>query len=220
LVLTFIFLKSEYYTLLKKKLRQDLRQIQAGIRFDFQRASEDSKEGRLQAALDKLREIGDLVDSDEVKIRQVIVLNKLTLRRDMELELEKLIPTRYDKHFVIYALEVLKFNRAHVRKRCIAYFIHYRRNIEMDFGVNPLIAMADTALRMKLYILEFSGFIEEFLEFLSKERFKRLCSILDKNPNLEWGRLKGTAVYLIEREYRHDPDFQEFFQQERAISRA
>ncbi|MDR4949492.1 hypothetical protein [Neobacillus cucumis] len=219
-VLTFIFLKSEYYTLLKKKLREDLSQIQEGIRFDFHRASEDSKEGRLQEALDKLQEIGDLVDSDEVKIRQVIVLTKAAIRSDVELELEKLLPTRYDKHFVIYALEVLKFNRAQVRKSCIAYFLHFRRNIEMDFGVGPLIAMADTALRMKLYIHEFAGFIEEFLEYLPKERFRRLCGILDKNPQLEWGRLKRTAVRLIEKEYRHDPDFQTFFQKERAASHA
>ena len=210
-VLTFIFLKSEYYTLLKKKLRQDLSQIQAGIRFDFQRVSEDSKEGRGQAALDKLREIGDFVDSDEVKIRQVIVLTKAAIRSDGELELEKLIPTRYDKHVVLYALEVLKFNRAQVKKSCIAYFLHYRRNIEMDFGADPLIAMADTALRMKLYIHEFAGFIEEFLEYLPKKRFIRLCGILDKNPHMEWGRLKGTAIRLIEKEYRHDPAFQAFF---------
>ena len=220
IILMSIFLKSEYHYQLKKRLRKDLRKIQAGIRFDSNLAKEAESEGQLEAAYEKLCEIGDFVYSDEVKIRQVIVLNKLPLRRGVEPELERLIPSSYDKHFVKYALKVLKQNRARFTKRCMAYFISYRENIRVEFGRDALIAIADTALRMKLYILEFSSFIEEFLPDLPKERIQRLCSIILANPDLDWGSLKVRTIELIGRKYRNDPDFKRFLVNERIISRA
>ncbi|PFO00007.1 hypothetical protein COJ85_18430 [Bacillus sp. AFS076308] len=219
IIVTSIFLKSEYHYQLKKRLRKDLRKIQAGIRFDSNLAKEAESEGQLEAAYEKLCEIGDFVYSDEVKIRQVIVLNKLPLRSGGEPELERLIPSSYDKNFVKYALKVLKQNRARFTKRCIAYFIRNRENIMIDFGGDALIAIADTALRMKLYILEYSSFIEEFLPDLPKERIQRLCSILYANPDLDWGSLKVSTMELVGRKYRYDPEFKRFLVNERVISR-
>ena len=220
IIVTSIFLKSEYHYQLKKRLRNDLRKIQAGIRFESNLAKEAESEGQLEAAYEKLCEIGDFVYSDEVKIRQVIVLNKLPLRSGVEPELERLIPSSYDKNFVKYALKVLKKNRARFTKRCITYFIRNREKIMIDFGEDALIAIADTALRMKLYILEFSSFIEEFLPDLPKERIQRLCSIILANPDLDWGSLKVRTIELIGRKYRNDPDFKRFLVNERIISRA
>ncbi|MBT2657248.1 hypothetical protein J7E81_18790 [Bacillus sp. ISL-18] len=220
IIVMSIFFKSEYHCQLKKRLRKDLRKIQAGIRFDSNLAKEAESEGQLEAAYEKLCEIGDFVYSDEVKISQLIVLNKLPFRSGVEPELERLIPSSYDKNFVNYALKVLKQNRARFTKRCIAYFICYRENIMMDFGGDSLISIADTALRMKLYILEFSGFIEEFLEYLPKERLLRLCSMIEANPNIDWGSLKGSTIRLIERKYSSDPDLNRFFAHLRVIDHA
>ena len=220
IIVTSIFLKSEYHYQLKKRLRKDLRKIQAGIRFDSNLAKEAENEGQLAAAYVKLCEIGDFVYSDEVKIRQLIVLNKLPFRSGAEPGLEGLIPSSYDKNFVEYALKVLKQNRARFTKKCIAYFISYRENIRIDFGEDSLIAIVDTALRMKLYILEFSSFIEEFLSDLPKERIKRLCSIIHANPDLDWGSLKVSTMELIGKKYPYDPDFKSILINERAISRA
>jgi|GEM_PF-5220529 len=210
IILTFAFIKSEYFTELKKILRVDLRKIGAGIQFDSDLALEDVREEKLAAAYEKLREIGDLIYSDQVKMRRVMVLNDIVLRRDMELELESLIPSSYDKDFVKYALEVLKINRALFTKKCIAYFIHYRDAVIRDFGIESLSAVAGTTLRMKLYILEFSEFIEEFLEYFPKDRFLRLCNILQANPDTDWGSLEERAKRLVEMKYHYDPDFKRF----------
>lgn len=220
IILTSIFLKSEYHCQLKKRLRKDLRKVQAGIRFDSNLAKEAESEGQLEAAYEKLCEIGDFVYSDEVKIRQLIVLNKLPFRNGVEPELERLIPSSYDINFVKYALKVLKQNRARFTKRCIAYFIRCRGNIMVDFGGDSLIAIADAALRMKLYILEFSSFIEEFLSDLPKERIMRLCSIIHANPDLDWGSLKVSTMELIGKKYPYDSYFKSFLVNERVISRA
>ncbi|CAH2717292.1 hypothetical protein BACCIP111895_04483 [Neobacillus rhizosphaerae] len=209
-LLTSIFMKSEYFIQLKKLLRVDFKKIQAGIQFDSDLAKEDVKQDQLAPAYEKLREIGDFMDNDQVKIRRVMVLNEIALRSDMELELEELIPSSYDKDFVKYALEVLKINRTLITKKCIAYFIHYRDAVVIDFGMDSLISVAGTALRMKLYILEFSGFIEEFLDYFPKERLLRLCNIVHANPDVEWGSLEEKTKRLVAMKYHYDPDFKRF----------
>jgi hypothetical protein len=210
ILLTFIYIRSEYFNQLKKLLRADFRKIYAGIQFDSELAVEDVRKGRLAHADEKLREIGDFIYTDWLKIRRVMVLNDIALRRDMELELETLIPSSYDKEFVKYALEVLKINRTLFTKKCIAYFIKHREAIVSDFGMDPLITVAGSALRMKLYILEFSEFIEEFLEYLPKDRLLRLCSMIYSNPEVEWGSLGEKTKRLVSVKYHYDPDFKQF----------
>ena len=219
LFIAFIYRNSEYDYQLKKRLRRELRHIQAGIRFDFNLAVDERREGKLEAAYEKLLEIREFVDRDEVKNQLVIVLNELPLRKKLDIELEKLIPAAYNPNFVKYALKVLTSNRARVTKKCIAYMVRYRANIEMEMGREPLLAIADTALRMKLYILEFSAFIEEHLEDLPKERIRRLCSLFEANPNTEWGSIRESTMKLAVRKYGNDPDFKRVAIHERAISR-
>lgn len=209
-ILTSIFMKSEYFMQLKKLLRIDLRKIAAGIQYDSELAKEDVHAERLAPAYEKLRDIGDFIASDQVKIRRIMVLNEIVLRSDMELELEPLIPSSYDSNFVKYALEVLKINRTLFTKKCIAYFIKYREAIVSDFGMDSLISVAGSALRMKLYILEFSEFIEEFLEYFPKDRFLRLCSIIYSNPEVDWGSLEEKTKRLVMVKYHYDPDFKQF----------
>lgn len=214
IVLTFIFMKSEYFHLLKNLLRSDFQKIKAGIQYDSDMAKEDVKENRLALAYDKLREIGDFVSTDPVKIRRIMVLNEIILRSDMELELEELIPSKYDKDFVKYALEVLKINRGLLTKRAISYFVQHRTAIMRDFGRDSLIAIAGSALRMKLYILEFSEFIEEFLDYFPKDRVLRLCSIIHANPDVDWGSLKEKTNHIVAVKYHYDPDFKRFITRE------
>jgi hypothetical protein len=217
-ILTLIFMKSEYFIQLKRLLRVDLRKIATGIQFDSNLAKEDGREERLAAAYEKLREIGDFIHNDQVKIRRVMVLNEIFLRSDMELELEALIPSSYDKDFVKYALEVLKINRTLITKKCIGYFINYRDAVIIDFGMDSLLTVAGLTLRMKLYILEFSEFIQEFLAYFPKERVLRLCSILHANPDIDWGSLSEETKRLVLRKYHYDPDFKRFVNDEGVIT--
>ncbi|WP_040204240.1 hypothetical protein [Neobacillus jeddahensis] len=218
IVLTFVFMKSEYFHELKKLLRVDLKKIKTGIWFDSDLAKEDVKAERLADGYDKLREIGDFIKSDAMKQSQVMVLNRIALRSDMELELEGLIPTSYDKHFVKYALEVLKINRTLMTKKCIVYFIRYRDAIVVDFGIDSLLSVACMTLRMKLYILEFSEFIEEYLDYFPKERVLRLYSIIYSNPDIEWGSLAEKTKRVVAMKYYYDPDFKPFMERKQVLT--
>lgn len=210
IVLTTIFMKSEYFNLLKNLLRSDFQKIKAGIKYDSDLAKADVKEERLSPAYEKLREIGDFISTDPVKIRRIMVLNEIILRSDMELELEELIPSAYDKDFVKYALEVLKINRTLLTKKGIAYFVQHRTAIVRDFGMDSLISVAGAALRMKLYILEYSEFIEEYLDYFPKDRVLRLCSIIHANPETNWGSLGEKTNRIVAAKYHYDPDFKRF----------
>lgn len=210
-IMSFIFSKSEHYQQLNKLFYDDLINIKSGIAQDIALAQDDVLQGRVAAGYDRLREIGDLIYSNQVKIERVRALNKMALRKDMELVLEPLIPTSYDRDFVKYALEVLKINRTLVTKKCIAYFSKYRIEVMRDFGMESLLTVVGTVLRMKLYILEFSEFIQEFIEYLPKERLHRLCSIINSHPEEEWGGLEEKVRRLMAVKYPYDPDFKSYF---------
>jgi hypothetical protein len=209
-ILTTFFMKSEYNLQLEKLLRSDWKRIKEGIQFDSNLAKNDVQENQLSSAYGKLREVGDFIENDDVKIRQVKILNSIILRSDMELELERLVPSSYNSDFVRYALDVLKIKRSVITKKSISYFIQYREEIIRDYGIDALISVASSALRMKLYILEFSEFIEEFLDYFPKERVLRLCSILNSNPDINLGSLREKMIRLIAMKYHYDPDFKQF----------
>lgn len=206
-IMSFLFIKSEYYQQLNKLFYADLINIKAGIAQDIALAQDDVKQGRVAAGYDKLREIGDLIYSDQIKIQRVRAMNRMALRKDMELVLDPLIPTSYDRDFVKYALEVLKINRTLVTKKCIAYFSKYRIEVRRDFGMESLLTVVGTVLRMKLYILEFSEFIQEFIEYLPKERLHRLCSIINSHPEEEWGGLEEKVRRLMGLNDHSNPNF-------------
>lgn len=210
LVLMFIFIKSEYYTQLKQLFFSDLIRIKAGIQYDSDCAKTDVKLGNVAAGYDKLREISELIDNDQLKICSVKALNRMPLRKDMELELEQLIPSSYDKSFVKYALEVLKINRMLITKKVISYFVEFRIEVVRDFGMDSLISVTGSTLRMKLYIHEFSEFIQEFIDFFPKERILRLCSLLDAHPEENWGSLEDTTKRLVRVKFQYDPDFKPY----------
>ena len=209
-ILHSVFMKSEYFLQLKKLIIDDLEKIRHGITYDSELAKEDVKEVKLAAAYDKLREIGDFDLHDEIKIRRIMVLNEIAIRKDMELELESLVPMAYDRDFVKYTLDVIKVNRQLVTKNVIAYFITHRNSVERDFGHESLITIAGTALRMKLYIREFSDFIQEFLDNFPKDRLLRLCHILSANSEEDWGMLVVKTDQVVNRKYNYDPDFKAF----------
>jgi hypothetical protein len=216
-IFTFIFLKSEYYYQLRKLIFSDILKIKAGIQQDSNQAREDIKENNVSAAYDKLQQIGEFIHNDQLKIRTVIALNKFALRRDMNLELEHLLPSSYDKEFVKYALEVGKINRQLIKKSCIAYFIKYKLDIIHDFGLDTLMSIAGSALRMKLYIHEFSEFIQEYIDYFPKDRILRLCSIIHSHPKEDWGGLAEKIKQHVLIKYSYDPEFKPYIKENLAL---
>lgn len=189
-------------------LEQENASIREGIGKDVDLAVADIKAENYKAAYEKLREIGLFFLDDRIKLRKIMCLNQFVLRKDMDLELDTLVPTHFDIDFVRYLQEVVKVNNLLVKKKTIDYAVRNRVLIEaMEGGRELLVGIAGAALRMKGYVKAHPRFIADFMGELPKERFLRLCRMVAENP-AEWPELFVEVRETARMRYGFDPDVQ------------
>lgn len=198
--------------LLRKLLHKDTSAIYKGLQLDLEAARKDTQQARYKEAYEKLREIGVFLHHDSVKIRKIMCLNHLIIRKDMDLELETLVPLEFDKDFIQYLRQAVLLNKQLVRERVLKYILIYRADIEaMEGGREAIVLVLGAALRMKRYILLCQFILEDYAEELPRERFLRLCKLTASD-----GTLINSPLYLKCREaarirYGFDPDFHGIF---------
>jgi hypothetical protein len=181
---------------LKKSLLQHLEQVGA-----------DVKAGQIKEAYEKTREIGYFVDSDTIKIRKIMFLNHFVLRKDMELELETLIPSTYDKDFMEYVREVVKVQPSLVKKAVLDYVRRYKKQILLLENGEQLIGqVAGAALRMRTYVDEYQDLIIEFMDYLPRERLLRLAKMLQTHRSEGWEQLYHSTKNRVDTHFAFDPD--------------
>ncbi|MGE5704473.1 MAG: hypothetical protein ACM32O_18250 [Clostridia bacterium] len=186
--------------------------IKADLLHDLDRIAVDIKEERLKEAYEKLRELGYFFHNDPIKRAKLACLNRMVLRNDMELELESLIPSGYDRSFVDYLRKVAQVKRSLIKKAVLDYVVTYKHAIlQHEHGVEILANVAGAALRMKPYIDAYYDFILEFLEYLPKERLLRLAKLASQHRQ-EWEELYQRTEELVNSRYSFDPDFRGIFQ--------
>lgn len=172
----------------------------------------DVKENNFVNAYEKLREVGYFLDNDTIKLRKVMYLNHFYLRKDMDLELETLLPTMYDKDFIEYLREVAKVKPALIKSKSIEYVVKHKAAIyEHVNGTEVIANVAGAALRMKSYVNQYKDFIIEAAEYLPKERLLRLAKMVVANRSKEWEDLYERTHSLVTSRYNFDPDFHGIF---------
>ena len=190
------FLTSEKETI-KQSLIHHLEEIGA-----------DVKAERIKDAYEKTREIGHFIESDTIKIRKIMFLNHYVLRKDMELELDTLIPKTYDMDFMEYLREVIKVQPWLVKKAVLDYVKRYKAQILLLENGEQLIGqVAGAALRMKTYIEQYQDLIIEFIDYLPRERLLRLAKMASTNRHEGWDRLYEAVKNRVDTHYAFDPDF-------------
>lgn len=168
----------------------------------------DVKEERFKDAYEKIREVSHFLHSDTIKIRKIMYLNHFILRKDMELELDSLIPSSYDKDFVEYLREVIKVKPELVKRSVLTYVSRYKSRILLHESGEQLIGqVAGAALRMSAYVEEFQDLIIEFIDYLPRERLLRLARMVSNHHQPGWERLAEATKRRIETHYSFDPDF-------------
>jgi hypothetical protein len=190
-------------------LTQETETIKGSLLQHLEEIGADVKEGHIKDAYEKIREVGHFLDSDTIKIRKIMYLNHFVLRKDMELELESLMPSTYDKDFVEYLREVIKVKPELVKKSVLAYVSRYKRQILLHENGEQLIGqVVGAALRMSAYVEEYQELIMEFMDYLPKERLLRLAKMVSNHRSPGWARLAEATKNRIETHYSFDPDFQ------------
>ncbi|GAA3402221.1 hypothetical protein ACFFNY_03800 [Paenibacillus hodogayensis] len=186
--------------------------IREGLQADMQLAVADMKAEQPKEAYEKLREIGYLLRTDKVKARKIACLNRFHIRKDMELELEQVMPETFNEPFVQYLWEVVKVNKQLVRPAILDYVLANRYRIEaMENGKAIMTAVAGAALRMKAYVQTYPHLFVEYLDELPKERFQRLCRLVADTPVEQRTRLYQKCKERAQSHYALDPDFQQLF---------
>lgn len=205
------FAEVEKNILLDRYLQHEGGKIREALQRHIQQAVADAKDFRYKDAYEKLREVGHFLHDDSVKKRKIIYLNHFILRKDMELELDTLIPSYYDRDFITYLREVAKLKPALLKQRALDYCLLYRERIRThEHGEEVLKHAASAALRMKGYVDRYQPLLLEMLEHLPKDRLLRLTKLLQSNPVGQWPELYARTNAFISTRYAFDPDFQAF----------
>jgi primosomal replication protein N len=194
---------------LQKLLDRHVPAIAKGLETDVADAVADIQNAAYKSAYEKLREIGRFLTNDRIKIRKIMCLNYFVIRKDMELELETVMPSFYNQDFVEYLWEVSKVNKQLIRQSVLDYVVTYRAQIEEhEHGKEILTNVAGAALRMKHYVETYQSLIMDYMEELPKERFLRLCKLLASSPESDWSELYSKCKESARIRFAFDPEFQ------------
>lgn len=217
LLLLFFILRKRYRPYVEKyrmhKLLVDHSPaILQGLRADLQEAVEHIVADKPKEAYEKLREIGWFLHGDAIKARKIACLNRFIIRKDMDLELEQVVPAHFSEPFVNYMWEALKVNKQLLRQKVLDYIVAFRPQIEaMNNGRDILALVAGAALRMKKYVLAYPQLIFDYIDELPRERFHRLCTLIAPTPVDRRGRMYEKCKQIAASRYGFDPDFQGIF---------
>lgn len=192
---------------LSKIFDRDRDRIAEGLLRNLDTAVAQENEAR---SYELMREIAAIIQDDHIRKLQIILLQSLKLRKDMELELEPLLVKDFDPELADYIGELAKIKRELIKDRTFQYVIKYEAKISvMEHGEDILAGVAGAAVRMKRYVLAYADFISRHARKLPKDRFLRLYRIVMENPNLNWGALKAETARVYEEKYQWDADFQQ-----------
>ncbi|MBA9083586.1 ABC-type multidrug transport system fused ATPase/permease subunit [Fontibacillus solani] len=192
---------------LSKLFQRERGQITAGLIRNLETAAALEEEGR---SYEMMREVAVIVHNDHIRKLQIMLLQSFVLRKDMELELEPLLLDDFDPELAAYIGELAKIKRELIKDKTFQYVIKYEQQIlAMENGKDILAGVAGATIRLKRYVLAYSGFIARYARRLSKDRFLRLYRMLAESPGLDWGELSAETARVYEEKYQWDADFQQ-----------
>lgn len=192
---------------LSKMFVRDRDRIADGLVRNLEIAAAQENEAR---SYELMREIAVIIRNDHIRKLQIILLQSILLRKDMELELEPLLLENFDSELASYIGELAKIKRELIKDRTFQYVIRYEQQIlAMENGDDILAGVAGAAVRMKRYVLAYAGFMARYARKLPKDRFLRLYRIVTENPDANWGALKAETARIYEEKYQWDADFQQ-----------
>ncbi|MBJ6360955.1 hypothetical protein ACFOQM_06525 [Paenibacillus sp. GCM10012307] len=203
------FAETRYRHQLTKLFKRGEDQLVEGLGIDHDEAIEVFQEGDKPLAYEMLREVGMLVRTDQLRMEQILLLQSFILRKDMDLMLEPLLTHRFSPDLVEYIGELAKVRKDLIKEKTFRYvLVHELQILHMEQGEQILARVAGAAVRMKRYVIMYPHLLVRYASKLPKDRFLRLCMILNSDRTRNWGEV-GIEVYTVfNARYKHDPDFQ------------
>ncbi|ODP26483.1 hypothetical protein PTI45_04323 [Paenibacillus nuruki] len=156
-----------------------------------------------------LRQAAVVVHNDRLRLAQLSLLQNFRLRSDMDLDLDSLIVHDFDPLLAEYIGEIAKIKREMVKDRAIRYVIaHEPQILKMENGMNILVSVTSSAVRMKRYVTMYPGFIRRYARFLPKDRFLRLYRMIQNDPAQKDSTMAVDLENIRQELYKGDSDFE------------
>lgn len=193
--------ESEKKLLLDDLVLSDQEKLTEGINEDKRYAQKKIETGHYQEAYEVLRKIGLCIHNNEIKELKLGCLNQFYLRKDMQLEMDSLLPEDFSPLFIRYLTEAIKVQRNLINKNVLDYIIRYEEEIQQHFSYEVFINAAGAALRKKQYFIYYQDFIMKYIHGLPKERIIRLCRILQTTNTPEMDKVRDQLYNLIQIKY-------------------
>ncbi|ASA25959.1 hypothetical protein [Paenibacillus donghaensis] len=208
-----------YYTQRKVRKNENLRSLNELLGRGIDHLRDGLEANRKEAvsvlrendvlAYEKLREVGILLQGDRIARQRVALLHGFQLRRDMQLEVEELLLKDFEPLLAEYIGEIARVRPELIKERTLQYVKTYEVQIlQMDQGLDILAGVAAAAVRMKRYVLLYSGLIGRYVQDLPKDRFLRLSRMVAEHPEEQWNGLEVKLAEMRETKYHWDPDVQ------------
>lgn len=209
----YLYLRYKYKTGIEqvwfhKTLKGQIPSISKGLQVDMERAIQQINDEQYKVAYEMLREIGYFLLNEPIKHHKLWCLYHFIIRKDMDLELDSLIPNTYDPGFVLYLYEVSKINKSLIKSGALDYVMTHRTQIKnLDRNHEILTSIAGAALRVKQYVTKYQVLLIEYVDYLPKERLLRLCQLLSESDSGQWPELYHKTKDIVHVKYNYDPDF-------------
>lgn len=156
-----------------------------------------------------LRQAAVVVHNDRLRLAQLSLLQNFRLRSDMDLDLDSLIVQDFDPLLAEYIGEIAKIKREMVKDRAIRYVIANEPQIlKMENGMNILVSVTSSAVRMKRYVTMYPGFVRRYARFLPKDRFLRLYRMIQNDPTQKDSTMAVDLEHIRQELYKGDSDFE------------
>ncbi len=193
---------------LEKIFKTEAHRLVAGLTHDRDMAIEVFQSGDRLRTYEMLREIGALVQTDQLRLEQILLLQSFVLRKDMDLMLEPLLMNEFNTDLAEYMGELAKIRRDLLKENAFRYAtLHESRILRMEHGESIMIGIAGAAIRLKRYITLYPYLIMRYADKLPKERFLRLYRMIKQSQGTGFGPLHEEVMRVKEEKYKWDEDF-------------
>jgi hypothetical protein len=183
---------------------------------DYKHIQMELEQKQYKTAYEKLRDLGQFINNEDIKNQKLICLNEFIIRKDMNLEISNtIIPLEFSELFTQYLLQVSRVANYLLNREVMNYVVTYRTEIEaLDYGKELLTNTAAASLNISVNLSLYAGIILDHMEFMSKNKFLRLCRLLKSVNRYEHPELIvlfKKANTHFRNTYSYDPDFQGIF---------
>lgn len=180
----------------------------SGLVRDHQAAFTVFQQGNKPLTYVMLREIGALVQTDQLRLEQIMLLQTFRLRKDMDLMLEPLLMEKFNVDLVAYIGELAKIRRDLLKENTFRYVLQYEAQIlKLPDGEAILTSVAGAAVRKKRYLTLYPYLLIRYSRLLPRDRFLRLYRIIKSDTLVRSGPLYDEVIRIYEEKYHLDSDF-------------